>query len=149
MDTFFTSSYDQATVKSATEPYAVRGDKASDVKSISCALVFDSCTDIRLLVKPVAGYTGSAPTATVDGDDVEVVKVSGTYRVTLQDIPAHKLGNRHTVTFRTDAGLSTIEASGLSYVHSVVASAGADEQDKINAMGAIYAYYQQASSYNG
>ena len=90
------------------------------------------------------GYTGDIRAYV--GGEVNVEHVSGNeYRVTLDDISAHKLGKPFTVRIEA-AKTFEVEISALSYVNTVLNNY-ADNPELCNASAALYRYYIATMNY--
>ena len=85
----------------------------TDIKSLGYALIMDSDTTIRVTIVPKSGFTGTI-TATVDGEAVEVKKISNVkYAVDIPNVQAHELSKKHTIVITTENGTVTLTGSGL------------------------------------
>lgn len=118
----------------------------TDIEAITYSLALDSETDIRVYIKPAAGYTGSL-TVSVDGGAAYAPDlVSGRYLVTIPKISAHLLSTTHTIAVTTDNGGANVSVCAISYVYSMLVKY-ASEEVSTNAAGALYAYSQAADAY--
>ena len=145
MDTVYTQEYtlsnrdlgflgDREIIKSQT----------GDVEAVTQSLTLDSGTSVNLFFKLAEGYEGTVE-ATVEGYDTTVFRTSdGRYRVTIDDIAAHRLAYMQRVTFTTDAGISTVTVCPLSYVYACLND---ESENTVNAMLALYDYYVKAAAY--
>ncbi|MGX8704526.1 MAG: hypothetical protein ACSW8H_08795, partial [bacterium] len=148
MDLYYIGSYSDDALANAREDLKSRSftvKRASDIAGAAYSLHLDSGTGINLYFTPVKGYKGGV-SATVDGKTCAVEKLSdGRYRVKISDIAAHKLGKTYKVVLKTKAGKTTGEVSVLSYINDALKSA--QDEDKKNAMLALYRYYVAAEAY--
>ncbi len=129
------------------EGYAAQKDLTADIGSVSLSLTLDTDTAINLFVNTASGYSGTV-TAFVESGSGETpfttVKVSGNkYKITIPGIAAHQLGDAFYVMIETDAGLSMVEVSALSYAYICME----DGKDAKDVMSALYDYYIAALNY--
>ena len=101
--------------------------------------------EINLKEAPAAA---EALTLTVDGQ-TKTPALNGTAcRVVIPDIAANNLGVPHTVVLSyEETDIFAIEVSVMSYVHTVLSRSN-PQADELNAMAALYAYYQKALAYS-
>jgi len=88
--------------------------------------------------------------AAVDGASAEPELLpDGRYRVTVSNIRAHQLGERHEVAVRTSRGAEArAEVSALSYVSALLADdAYKDDAQARLAVTALYRYWDAAAKY--
>ena len=120
----------------------------------SYTLVLDSSTDLEVYLEP---STVEISGATIDGEECTVesnvnYKVGDEdktgYRITLPNIPAHKLGDDHevVVTVEGEKTLTISNLSAMSYVHKVLSNNESSEKLK-NAAAAISNYYNKTLAY--
>lgn len=121
-----------------------------DIASVNASLLLDSDTSICLYITRADSYTKGI-TATVDGKEVTVQKLSGgRYRVTIPNIGANKLGKKYEVKLRTESDTeeATLTISAMSYVKACLGKENLEEDER-NAMMALYEYYVRAKEYIG
>ena len=133
--------------KNELEDYAAQKDLSADIGSVSLSLTLDTDTAINLFVNTASGYSGTV-TAFVESGSGETpfttVKVSGNkYKITIPGIAAHQLGDTFYVMIETDAGLSMVDVSALSYAYICME----DGKDAKDVMSALYDYYTAALNY--
>lgn len=148
MDTFYTESFDDATIASIAN--AVSGKAFSnsnqsngDITDVNYTLALGSGTDILVYFTPKAGCELSG----VKLDNVEIkdqvtTDENGRYCVRIADIAAHQLGSTHTVVLTTANGSVTVTVSAMSYVQGVLS--GNPDADAKNMAAALYRYWQAA-----
>ncbi|MBR0437217.1 MAG: InlB B-repeat-containing protein, partial [Clostridia bacterium] len=138
---------DDAATAVASHALAVEGSN-TDIKSLGYALVMDSDTTIRVTIVPKSGFTGTI-TATVDGEAVEVKKISKVkYAVDIPNVQAHELSTKHTIEITTENGTVTLTGSGLSFVKMLL-NAYPDNETVQNAAIAIWRYSKFADDVRG
>ncbi|MBR7016378.1 MAG: leucine-rich repeat domain-containing protein [Lachnospiraceae bacterium] len=121
-----------------------------DIASVNASLLLDSDTSICLYITRADSYTKGI-TATVDGKEVTVQKLSGgRYRVTIPNIGANRLGKKYEVKLRTESDTeeATLTISAMSYVKACLGKENLEEDER-NAMMALYEYYVRAKEYIG
>ena len=119
----------------------------SGIDRVNYSLSLNSDTSINLYLTPAAGFEGPV-TATLDGRSLEAQRqADGRWRVVIEGIPAHKLGDAYTV--RVTAGTEfTVAVSALSYMNALLSSeAYAQDTAAQNAMAALYRYYTATMAY--
>nr|MCR5611346.1 hypothetical protein [Clostridiales bacterium] len=121
MDKFFTT-YTEADVADATafvadHALSITGEN-SDIEGLQYALDLEREMAIRVFITVAEDFEGEF-TATVDGKDAEVTKLTDTmYMVEVKDVQAHQLSREYTITIATaEGGTLTIVGSGLSYAN--------------------------------
>ncbi len=154
MDKFYTvyTADDISAAQSALQAYAAEKSLGSNMQKITCTLVLDSDTELRIYFKPSADYTGTY-TFTMDGEaiaeDGEKVSVKlkpdGWYLVSIRSIAAHDLSMSHRIAAVGDGVESYIELSALSYVNAMI-TAYASNATAVNAAVAILRYAEAAHS---
>ena len=138
---------DDAATAVASHALAVEGSN-TDIKSLGYALVMDSDTTIRVTIVPKSGFTGTI-TATVDGEAVEVKKISKVkYAVDIPNVQAHELSKQHTIEITTENGTVTLTGSGLSFVKMLL-DAYPNNETVQNAAIAIWRYSKFADIVRG
>ena len=138
---------DDAATAVASHALAAEGSN-SDIKSLGYALIMDSDTTIRVTIVPKSGFTGTI-TATVDGEAVEVNKISKVkYAVDIPNVQAHELSTKHTIVITTDNGTVTLTGSGLSFVKILLDAYTTDDTVQKAAV-AIWRYSQFADIVKG
>lgn len=116
--------------------------KTTDLESVTYSLSLESNTEINLYVEPAQGYTGPI-SAAVGSTELEVVNVGRKYKVTISDISAHLLGNMYEVRITTNAGVSTVRVSALSYIYACM-----DDANPVKmVVSALYDYYLKTLDY--
>ncbi len=122
-------------------------------------VVLDSDTAIRVYFTPAAGFNGNV-SAVLDGntgDETALERGSdGRYMVEIANIPAHLLGETHTIVVYTgdncfgqgSSVYTCVYVSVMSYVYSILTSgAYADNTLAKNAVLSMYAYWDAAVAY--
>ena len=148
MDKYYTTSYDLDSIAGALARYAVVkvNETNGDLDAITCTIVMDSDTTIRILLKPSAGYT-EVPAVTIGTESVTpVLQSDGRYRIEIRNLPAQMLSNMYTISVTTANGSATINVSVLSGANSM---AGSTKTATKNAGAAIYSYSKAADEYMG
>ena len=121
-----------------------------DIASVNASLLLDSDTSICLYITRADSYTKGI-TATVDGKEVTVQKLSGgRYKVTIPNIGANRLGKTYEVKIRTESDTeeASVTISAMSYVKACLGKENPGEDER-NAMMALYEYYARAKEYIG
>ena len=138
---------DAAVAAVADHALAAEGSN-TDIKSLGYALIMDSDTTIRVTIVPKSGFTGTI-TATVDGEAVEVKKISNVkYAVDIPNVQAHELSKQHTIAITTENGTVTLTGSGLSFVKILLDAYTTDDTVQKAAV-AIWRYSQFADIVKG
>ncbi|MGX8704255.1 MAG: hypothetical protein ACSW8H_07395, partial [bacterium] len=148
MDIYYTDGYsfkERTRVKAALQKWDVAVTNAADVSRVSYSLYLDSGTGIYVYFTMKNGYSGDVQ-ASVNGSPQTAEKLEdGRYRVQIVDIAAHKLGMTYKVALASNAGTTTVDVSAFSYVYNALKEK--DNDVKMNAMMAIYHYYDAAMTY--
>ena len=146
MSAHYAETYDYASILAEVSGKAfVRDLGDSDVEKTAYKLHLDSETTVDVYLTPKDGaeieasavFGGRTYTAVMQGD--------GRYLVRIPNISAHQLGNMITVS-GTAGSAFTVRVSALSYVRSVLNSAGSNKAAK-DGLSALYAYYAAVSAY--
>ena len=117
----------------------------TNIAKVNYSLVLDSETSINFKIRKREGYTGTIKVY-VDGKAVTPKTLTdGRLQVTASNIPAHKLGDMHTVKITTASGTTTYKASVLSYIYECINDPG--DSLEYDAMSALYEYYKAAVAY--
>ena len=117
---------------------------ARDVKKVSCSLYLDSGTAINLMFTMKDGYEGKV-SATVDGVRAQPEDLgNGRFRVSIPDIPAHRLNKEYRVAFKSKGGTTSMNVSVLDYVQKLLKNPK-DENLK-NCLLALYSYHKAAEA---
>ncbi|SCW53262.1 Listeria/Bacterioides repeat-containing protein [Ruminococcaceae bacterium YRB3002] len=131
-------------------PYAINTDTHMSGNNIYFALNLQSETTIGVFLETNADAETEV-TATVDGNAAAVTRSGNYYRVKIEGIPAHRLGENHTVVFYVDGDkVTTTTVNALSYVHTILSAPGNtfDNDYKLRQMvTAIYYYYEATVNY--
>ena len=143
--------YDTETIAEQLSDCAVSAINLDpNIRSLSYTVVLESATTIRMIVRPVSGYTGVLHVGS-GNDTVTIPLQSGRWTVEFANIPAHLLGEGHGILMWTDhaSGGSPIEIAGIGNL-SVMTYAkqllnGSDAAR--NAGAALYAYWQAAKAF--
>jgi hypothetical protein len=122
------------------------------VAQLTYSLVLDAETGIYVYVSPAEGFEGSV-TASVDGGgrcDATPLP-GGRYRIAIEGIPAHKLGDWHEIEIAVVGYSVRVRVSPFSYVNDVLKSdsgtfAGDDAR---KAVTSLYLYYKATMAYRG
>ena len=123
----------------------------SRLSEVQYSLSFGSETCINLYVKPEEGVAIQSITC-VDSKGAEkpvTTTMSGEYsKSTINKINALALGNQFTFTVVTSAGTATVKVYPLSYAYAFLnADSYQDKTDVLQAMTALYQYYEAAYNY--
>ena len=151
MEKYYTDSFPYEAVKESIDSHkrSINLD-TSDIESITYYLSLNEDTTLNILVKPNNDYNGTVTISTVlDGTDksYEAIKLTdGRYKVSIPNIPAHKLGTSGTISIQTESGNASCTLSAMSYVYAVLNSIEQDEVSQ-NAMLSFYSYYDAAIKY--
>ena len=138
---------DAAVAAVADHALAAEGSN-TDIRSLGYALIMDSDTTIRVTIVPKSGFTGTI-TATVDGEAVEVKKISNVkYAVDIPNVQAHELSTKHTIVITTENGTVTLTGSGLSFVKILLDAYSTNDMVQKAAI-AIWRYSQFADIVKG
>ncbi len=149
MDKCYTTGYNIDTITSAVEDKGITCENnGAAFSKLTFAMVFDSATELRVLLKVAKTYTGTL-TATVDGTDFDVNTLGTAKAVQITNIPANLLSHPYEVEITMDGGSATITASALSYVKAMLASASSFSEPAVmqNAAAAIYSYSAAADAF--
>lgn len=146
MNTYSTAAYSEDFLKKAKQKlkdYAPRvKSKTADVVKASFSLSLDTGTGIYVYFTLADGGSGTL-TARVNGGTKDAERLTDSVvRVSIPDIPAHKLGDSCSVTLTTDSGDTTIDLSPMSYVKKKLTSP--KDEKEANAMAALYNYFEKA-----
>ncbi|MBQ6332902.1 MAG: hypothetical protein IJI34_09110 [Clostridia bacterium] len=154
------ASYDYATIADMIELYSlsfkINNMNDENIKGISFMLALDSETKMTVTFKPDPSYTGIATCEIDNANEADMQKVRGRFVAEVPNIPAHKLGEMHTIVVFTGDNCYTqvsnestvIEASPMSYVYLMLTRTGATENEK-SCGAAIYTYWKAAQAYIG
>ena len=158
MDRFYQNDYDYATIaESLTEKKLTREFNDPNIVKAPYSVILESATTIAVYFTPAAGFNGDV-SASVDMNDEAALtrQPDGRYRVEIANIPAHELGEDHSIyvytgenCFNTDVdAYTTVNVSAMSYVYSILtADAYANNTAAKNAVSSLYAYWQAAAAY--
>ena len=142
METVYPASYDVDAIKTAVADDAIVRETNADVTKVTYSLILDSATEIRVFFKTVSGYTGEFAM----NEPYTATKVGARYQVSVLNIPAHQLTEKHTIIATTDDGQAKVVVSAMSYVKSML-DAYTDATSQ-NAAAALYVYAQAANAYH-
>ena len=139
--------YDALALPAGIEGFDVTITDNEAVTQRSFSLSLDSTTALNFYLSPydqvskqdiaVKDKAGNAVTG------ITAEKAGSSYRLSIPDISAHKLGDVYTVQIN---GSDTISASALSYVQKAQTDDSLSQVEKDTAM-ALYGYYLQAIAY--
>ena len=102
MDNYYTHDYDFSTIADQLSGCAITASNSDpNIKSLSYTVALESATTIRVIFKPVSGYTGDLY-ARADQENTTVPLQSKRWTVDIPNVPAHLLGNGHSIMARTD-----------------------------------------------
>ena len=149
----YTESYDYADILSKVEPEAIaRALGTSKVEKANYRLQLGSETTLDVFLKTKDGSAPADVTVTID----EVIggkttttaytpekQADGRYLVTIQNISAHRLGDRITITGTAD-GTFTVEVSPLSFVRDVLTHE--KDAESRNGVSSLYALHAAAKA---
>ena len=125
--------------------------EGSGLLEVQYSLSFGSETYINLYIKPNDGVTVQSVTCVDAKDVVKPVTTSqtGAYRkASINKINALDLGNLYTFTVNTSEGTATVKVYPMSYAYAFLnAEAYQDKTDVLQAMTALYQYYEATYNY--
>ena len=142
---------DIAEVQTASSAYAFK--KTSNnaaIKSLQATLLLDSDTIFNVYFKS-NNFNGTV-LAKVDNQQLypPTIQSSGRYKgyylVDILSIPAHKLGEEHTIRIEAN-GVTELKVSALTWANLVLKNSSFSEKTK-KAATALYKYYEAAVAYN-
>ena len=155
MEQFYALDYDCSDI---TEQLSAEGiyvisvsNSDTNIKSLTYTVVLESDSTIRVIMKPISGFTGDLY-VNEDSENYTVPLQSKRWTVEINNIPAHQLGDSHLVRARTDnsggstwdAGMDIANLSVMSYVLQLLNSNSEAAQ---NAGAALYTCWQAAKAY--
>ena len=137
-------------VSTDVKPYAFVNENVggSGVTNIEYSLNLDSSTAVNIYFTVSDDYTGNVGAYLGTGTENLAVRQgsnSNVYRVQIDDIPAHKLGDTSTVRIAT-AKEFEVRFSALSYVNAVL-DYFPDDEEMCRAVTALYKYYTATMAY--
>ncbi|MEE1158507.1 MAG: hypothetical protein UHS51_03710, partial [Atopobiaceae bacterium] len=143
MNLCYNDAYDVDGILSSVSSYTCSISLGeSGLTNVSVRLNLNSSTTLEILFTVPEGYN-----VEIDEDAYEAKKVSATrWRVSVPNIPAHKLGDNVTVNGQTNGGPFSITASPLAYVNMALTSNVFDSVGK-TALCSFYKYYEAARTY--
>jgi len=120
----------------------------SRVRQVTYALDLQAKTTVYVYFRMRQGFDGSV-SATIDGMPADAVQLSdGRYRVPIEGIAAHELGQTHRIELDAD-GICTVMISALSYVYAALNSENATFANDTAraAVASLYRYWAAAEAY--
>ena len=136
------------TVSEDVKQYALVNGNTGDtgIKAVIHSLNLDSTTKINVYLTVSSDYSGSVEAYLGDSDQNSAVKLSdGRYCIQIDNIPAHKLAETHTIHVKAKTDFD-LKISAMSYVNAVL-NERADDTDLSNAVTALYHYYKTTAAY--
>ncbi|MBR4905715.1 MAG: hypothetical protein IKZ44_02570, partial [Clostridia bacterium] len=159
MDKFYALDYNYDHILNKVDEYKMYKDlQDENIAKVTYSVIFDSDTAIRVYFKPAAGFNDDVSAQWDDEDEVSLERGSdGRYTVEIANIPAHLLGDTHSIKVYTGenafggsvrTAYTQVEVSAMSYVRSMLSSAAyADNTAAKNGVASLYAYWQAAQAY--
>ena len=159
MDRFYQNDYDYATIaESLTEKKLTREFHDPNIVKAPYSVILESATTIAVYFTPASGFNDDVSAFWDNEDEVYLTRGSdGRYMVEIANIPAHLLGDTHTINVFTGedcfkpgvyAAYTQVNVSAMSYVYSLLtADAYANNTAAKNAVSSLYAYWQAAAAY--
>ena len=144
MNLCYSDAYDVAEILGLVGDYKCSKSLGeSGVADISVRLNLESSTALDFMFTVPEGYN-----VEIDESAYDVKKVSATrWRVSVPNIPAHKLGDDVMVNGTTDGGAFSLTASPLAYANIALTSNTVDSVGK-TALCSFYEYYATAMAYS-
>ena len=138
-----------AAAAAGTADYTVTANvpEGAFVRSLSYSLMMDDMVTLILSVRTESGHALSSAKI---GEETLPIEggAGGRYRVRIENIMAHQLGNRYTIVLNAGGEDAEITVSPMSYVRTLLtASAYENNLTAKQAAAAIYQYYQAAIAY--
>ena len=138
-----------AAAAAATEDWSVTVNvpEGAFVRSLGYSLMLDDMVTLILSVRTESGHALSSARI---GEETLPIEggAGGRYRVRIENIMAHQLGNRYTIVLNAGGEDAEITVSPMSYVKTLLtASAYENNMTAKQAAAAIYQYYQAAIAY--
>jgi hypothetical protein len=137
-----------ATQQAAAYEPAFSKPDGSYIRSLGYSLILEDVVTFVLSVRTLDGKTLQSAVLS-DETELEILDGSnGRYKLSIENIMAHQLGNRYRVVLNAGGTEAWIEASPISYVYGMLTSpAYADNLVAKQAATAIYQYYLAAKAY--
>lgn len=148
MTKVYTESYNYEAIAGELEDYELEAYlDGTDFGGFSFSVLFDSDTSLKLLLTPVAGFSGTVTATEDDNTPVSVTKSGKRYVLMIANLPAHKLSKTFNITVTTvEAGdPADLSVSVLSYANLILQYSEAAAAK--NAACAIYCYSAAADAY--
>ena len=133
-----------ATISSVSSYNMKVSQEGTLIADVKLALSLNSQTDLKIAVKPASGIA-----ITSDASEYSIITIGNEdyYVFTAEEIGPKKLGDKKTITIKTDKGDATVSVSPMFYVKQVLNSSAFETNQK-NAMIAYYNYFDAAKRYN-
>lgn len=125
--------------------------ESDGISGLGGSLILEEATDVVLYFTLDSSLHPAEPVIRVTDPNGKEVPYSleeigtGSFRIVIGNIPAHKLGDRYRITFD---GSLTVTLSALSYAERVLSSESISLGEK-NTAAALYAYYLAAMAFRG
>lgn len=146
------STIDEEAIAAATEgtaDHTVIADapEGAFIRSLGYSIIMDDMVTIVLNIRTETGHTLNS--AKIGDDELPIESTAnGRYRVRIENIMAHQLGDRYHVTLNAGGEDASITVSVLSYANILLtAPVYADNMTAKQAGAAIYQYYMAAIGY--
>ena len=125
---------------------AIKSGSIPQITDLTRTLALDHRTDILLDFTCEEGYVPDILVVGSGGNiiDCELTPLQSGWRLTIPDIPAHRLGDFYTVT--VDGYQMVIQINALSYAYSILDNPESSPSLK-NAVAALWQYYHAAMAY--
>jgi hypothetical protein len=159
MDKYYADGYQYDSIAGILSVKAIYRDfEDENIVKAPYSVILDSDTAIRVFFKPAAGFNGDVSAFWDNKGEVYLTRGSdGRYMVEIANIPAHLLGDTHTINVFTGedcfkpgvyAAYTQVNVSAMSYVYGILTSAAyADNQAAKAGVASLYAYWQAAVAY--
>ena len=138
-----------AAAVAGTADYTVTANvpEGAFVRSLGYSLMMDDMVTLILTVRTESGHALSSAKI---GEETLPIEggAGGRYRVRIENIMAHQLGNRYTIVLNAGGENAEITVSPMSYVKTLLtAPAYENNLTAKQAAAAIYQYYMAAIEY--
>ena len=128
-------------------PY--KASKTGSVEGLtlsSYSLTLLTTTEVNLKFNLATGHTIGEYSFVLDGQEATAVKIGSNYVVTIPDIGAKDLDEKHTLVVSKGDETMSVFCYGLSYCHTVLNSSNSTDEMK-DTVRALFLYNQAANEY--
>ncbi|MBR6040073.1 MAG: hypothetical protein IKP38_06305 [Clostridia bacterium] len=159
MDKYYADGYEYDSIAEILSVKAIYRDfQDENIVKAPYTVILDSDTAIRVFFKPAAGFNGDVSAFWDNKGEVYLTRGSdGRYMVEIANIPAHLLGDTHTINVFTGedcfkpgvyGAYTQVNVSAMSYVYGILTSAAyADNLAAKAGVASLFAYWQAAQAY--